>query len=145
MEQRMNMQQVLPGVYKKMMELEMAIGAAGIDKTILELVKIRASQMNGCAFCLNMHTQDARKLGETEQRIYVLPAWREAPFFNDEERAALALAEAVTRLDGHGVPDDVYDEATRQFGREGTAKLIMALVAINGWNRIAVSTRLMPV
>ncbi|GGH75333.1 carboxymuconolactone decarboxylase family protein [Saccharibacillus endophyticus] len=145
MEQRMNMQQVLPDVYKKMMELEMAIGAAGIDKTILELVKIRASQMNGCAFCLNMHTQDARKLGETEQRIYVLPAWREAPFFNDGERAALALAEAVTRLDGHGVPDDVYDEATRQFGREGTAKLIMALVAINGWNRIAVSTRLMPV
>ncbi|WP_037283316.1 carboxymuconolactone decarboxylase family protein [Saccharibacillus sacchari] len=145
MEQRMNMQQVLPDVYKKMMELEMEIKATGIDPTILELVKIRASQMNGCAFCLNMHTQDARKLGETEQRIYVLHAWREAPFFNDEERAALALAEAVTRLDGHGVPDGVYDEAIRQFGREGTAKLIMALVAINGWNRIAVSTRLMPV
>lgn len=145
MEQRMNMQQVLPGAYQKMLELEAAVVATGLDKTILELIKIRASQLNGCAFCLNMHTRDARKLGETEARIHVLPAWREAPFYSDEERAALALTESVTRLDGHGVPDDVYDEAIRRFGREGAAALIMALVAINGWNRIAISTRLMPV
>ncbi|GGN92589.1 carboxymuconolactone decarboxylase family protein [Saccharibacillus kuerlensis] len=145
MEQRMNMQQVLPNVYKKMMELEMAIAGANLNSTILELIKIRASQLNGCAFCLNMHTRDARKLGETEQRLHVLAAWRETPFFNDEERAALALTEAATRLDRHGVPDDVYDEAVRLFGQEGTAKLIMAIVVINGWNRIAVSTRLMPV
>jgi len=145
MEQRMNMQQVLPDAYKKMLELETAIAAVGINKTVMELVKIRASQLNGCAFCLNMHTQDARRLGESEARIYVLPAWREAPFYTNEERAALALTEAVTRLDGHGVPDDVYEEALRLFGQEGTAALIMALVAINGWNRIAVSTRLMPV
>ncbi|MEJ8306815.1 carboxymuconolactone decarboxylase family protein [Saccharibacillus sacchari] len=145
MEQRMNMQQVLPEVYGKMMEFEMSVKATGIDKTLLELIKIRASQMNGCAFCLNMHTRDARKLGESEQRIYMLSAWREAPFYNEEERAALALTEAVTRLDGHGVADDVYDEAVRLFGQEGTAKVMMAIVAINAWNRIAVSTRLMPV
>lgn len=141
----MNMQQVLPGAYQKMLELEAAVVATGLDKTILELVKIRASQLNGCAFCLNMHTRDARKLGETEARIHVLPAWREAPFYSDEERAALALTEAMTRLDAHGVPDEVYDSAIRHFGRDGTAALIMALVAINGWNRIAISTRLMPV
>jgi len=145
MEQRMNMQQVLPEVYGKMMELEMVVKATRIDPTILELVKIRASQMNGCAFCLNMHTRDARKLGESEQRMYLLSAWREAPLYSEEERAALALTEAVTRLDGHGVADDVYDEAVRLFGQEGTAKVIMAIVAINSWNRIAVSTRLMPV
>lgn len=145
MEQRMNMQQVLPEVYGKMMEFEMAVKATGINKKILELIKIRASQMNGCAFCLNMHTRDARKLGESEQRMYLLSAWREAPLYSEEERAALALTEAVTRLDGHGVADDVYDEAVRLFGREGTAKVIMAIVAINAWNRIAVSTRLMPV
>ncbi|OWA34723.1 alkylhydroperoxidase [Saccharibacillus sp. O16] len=144
MKQRMNMQQVLPDVYKKMLELEMTIASTGLNPTTLELIKIRASQINGCAFCLNMHTQDARKQGESEARIHVLPAWREAPFYSEEERAVLALTEAVTRLDGHGVPDEIYEQALRYYGQEGTAALIMALVAINGWNRIAISTRLMP-
>ncbi|WP_172252127.1 carboxymuconolactone decarboxylase family protein [Saccharibacillus deserti] len=145
MQQRMNMQQELPDLYGKMLELETAIAQTGLDKTIAELVKIRASQLNGCAFCLNMHTQDARRLGETEQRIHILPAWREAPFFSGEERAALALTEAVTRLEAHGVPDEIYEESIIRFGKSGTAALIMALVAINGWNRIAIATRLMPV
>ncbi|ASB91548.1 carboxymuconolactone decarboxylase family protein [Bacillus sonorensis] len=144
METRLIMEKVNPAGYSGMLELEKAQSAAGIDPILKELIKIRASQLNGCAFCLNMHTKDARKNGETEQRIYALSAWREAPFFTEKERAVLALTEAVTLISEEGLPDDVYQEVRKQFNEIETAELIMAVVTINGWNRIAVATRKMP-
>ncbi|MDX3800264.1 carboxymuconolactone decarboxylase family protein [Streptomyces sp. AK04-3B] len=117
---------------------------AKVEPEILELVRIRASQLNGCAFCLDMHTKDARAEGETEQRIYALNAWRETPFFSVRERAALALAEAVTLVhDGH-VPDAVYAEAAEVFDEAQLAALIWAATVINAYNRIAVATRMVP-
>ncbi|MGW2641399.1 carboxymuconolactone decarboxylase family protein [Streptomyces sp. NPDC001348] len=117
---------------------------AKVEPEILELVRIRASQINGCAFCLDMHTKDARAKGETEQRIYALNAWRETPFFNGRERAALALTEAVTLVhDGH-VPDAVYAEAAAVFDENQIAALIWAATVINAYNRIAIATRMIP-
>ena len=117
---------------------------AKVEPEILELVRIRASQLNGCAFCLDMHTKDARAEGETEQRLYALNAWRETPFFSERERAALALAEAVTLVhDGH-VPDAVYAEAAEVFDEAQLAALIWAATVINAYNRIAVATRMVP-
>jgi len=121
--------------------LERAVEASGLDRSLLELVKIRASQINGCAYCLDMHTKDARARGETEQRIHLLSAWREAPFYSDRERAALAWTEAVTRVADTGVPDAVYEATRRQFGEEELVALTWAVIAINGWNRLAVSSR----
>ena len=144
METRLIMEKVNPKGYGGMLELEKAQSASSIDPILKELIKIRASQLNGCAFCLNMHTKDARKIGETEQRLYALNAWREAPFFTDKERAVLALTEAVTLIADEGVPDDVYAEVRKHFSEIETAALIMAAVTINAWNRIAVSTRKMP-
>ncbi|MEK5099965.1 carboxymuconolactone decarboxylase family protein [Bacillus sp. FSL W8-0848] len=144
METRLIMEKVNPKGYAGMLELEKAQSASSIDPILKELIKIRASQLNGCAFCLNMHTKDARKIGETEQRLYALNAWREAPFFTDKERAVLALTEAVTLIADEGVPDDVYEEVRKHFSEIETAELIMAAVTINAWNRIAVSTRKMP-
>ena len=119
------------------------LARCGLEKGLLELVKIRASQINGCAYCIDMHTKDARAEGETEQRIYALSAWRETPFFTDRERAALAWAEAVTRV-GEGVPDPIYAEASRHFTEKELVDLTWAVVAINGWNRIAISFRAVP-
>ncbi|BBC38926.1 Alkyl hydroperoxide reductase AhpD [Streptomyces graminofaciens] len=117
---------------------------AKVEPEILELIRIRASQINGCAFCLDMHTKDARAAGETEQRIYALSAWRETPFFNARERAALALTEAVTLVhDGH-VPDEVYAQAAEVFDDEQVAALIWAATVINAYNRIAIATRMVP-
>jgi AhpD family alkylhydroperoxidase len=107
----------------------------------LELVKIRASYMNGCAYCIDMHTKDARAAGETEQRIYAVPVWRETPFFTPRERAALAWAEAVTDIGKAGVPDELYAEARREFTEAELVDLTMALVTINGWNRLAIPFR----
>ena len=121
-----------------------ALDKVDLDHRLRELVRIRASQLNGCAYCIDMHTKDARDLGESEQRIYALPAWREAPFFTDRERAALAFTESVTLLPEAGLPDDVYHEALEHFGEEQLGQLIMAIVVINSWNRIAVSTRIVP-
>ncbi len=133
-----------PEAYKAMRALEDYMAASGLDRKLYELVKIRASQINKCAFCINMHTRDARKLGETEQRIYALNAWEEGPFFTPRERAALALTEAVTLLADTNVPDEVYQEAAKHFDEHQLAQLIMAIVAINGWNRICVATRRQP-
>ncbi len=133
-----------PEAYKAMRALEDYMAASGLDRKLYELVKIRASQINKCAFCINMHTRDARKLGETEQRIYALNAWEEGPFFTPQERAALALTEAVTLLADTNVPDEVYLEAAKHFDEHQLAQLIMAIVAINGWNRICVATRRQP-
>jgi len=115
--------------------------AARVERPLHELVKIRASQINGCAYCIDMHTKDARLAGETEQRIYALNAWRETPFFNDRERAALEWTEAVTRLADTHVPDDVHERVSRHFNEDELVTLTFAIVVINSWNRLAVSFR----
>jgi AhpD family alkylhydroperoxidase len=114
---------------------------AGLEPRLFELVKIRASQMNGCAYCLDMHTKDARLAGETEQRIYALNAWRETPFFTDRERAALEWTEAVTRVGDTHVPDEIYARVAAQFSESELVALTFGVVVINGWNRLAVSFR----
>jgi AhpD family alkylhydroperoxidase len=114
---------------------------ASLDRPLFELVKIRASQMNGCAYCIDMHTKDARLAGETEQRIYALNAWRETPFFTDRERAALEWTEAVTRVGDTHVPDEIYERVAAQFDEAELVALTFAVVVINGWNRLAVSFR----
>jgi AhpD family alkylhydroperoxidase len=119
------------------------LAGCGLEHALLELVKIRASQINGCAFCIDMHTKDARGAGETEQRIYALNAWRETPFFTERERAALAWAEAVTRIGG-GVSDDLYAQARQQFSEKELVDLTWAVAAINAWNRVAISFRSVP-
>ena len=143
MEERLNYAKLTPEATKAMYSLGAYLARCGLEKGLLELVKIRVSQINGCAFCLDMHTKDARAEGETEQRIYALNAWRETPFFTDRERAALAWAEAVTRI-GDGVHDPLYQEASRHFTEKELADLTWAVVAINGWNRIAISFRAVP-
>lgn len=144
MEPRMEIGKVETAAYEAMLGLEKYIRSSGLDKKTNELIKIRASQINGCAFCIDMHTKDARKLGETEQRIYALNAWRETPFFTPEERAVLALTEEVTLVSKNHVPDDVYEEAKRYYNDQQLAQIIMAIVTINSWNRIAISTRMVP-
>lgn len=144
MEQRMDLAGEIPAAYKAMMGLEAFVQSTGMEKSLLELIKIRASQINGCAFCIDMHTKDARKAGESEQRIYMLNAWREAPFYSNEERAVLALTESVTLVTQGHVPDDVYSEAERHFDTKRLGEIIMAIVTINAWNRIAITTRMMP-
>jgi len=124
-----------------LLKLSHTIEASGLERSLLELVKIRASQINGCAYCLDMHTKDARALGETEQRIYALNAWRETPFFTPRERAALAWTDAVTRVADTHVPDDVYDEVRAHFSEEEWLALTFEVVVINAWNRLAISSR----
>lgn len=139
--QRLNMRQIAPELYNAMLGLENSVQQSGLDKTHLELIKIRSSQINSCAFCINMHTRDAYKNGETGQRIYLLDAWRETGLYTPQERAILALTEAVTLIRG-GVADQTYAEAVTLLGEAYTAQVIMAAVTINAWNRIAVSTLL---
>ena len=129
------------GVLKAMNGLEAPLQNSGLEPKLRELIKIRTSQINGCAFCLDMHTKDARAQGETEQRIYALNAWRETPFFNDRERAALEWTEHLTLIAGHDVPDDLYARVRAQFSEDETAKLTLAVVQINGWNRLVKSFR----
>jgi AhpD family alkylhydroperoxidase len=147
-QQRVALKKLTPEVSAAMRELNAAAGAAaqaaGVEAPLLELVRIRASQINGCAFCLDMHTRDARTGGESEQRIYTLNAWRETPFFSDRERAALALTEAVTLVHDGRVPDGVYREATAVFSDAEVAALIWAATVINAYNRIAIATRMAP-
>jgi AhpD family alkylhydroperoxidase len=130
-----------PEGIKAMWGLENYVRHCGLEHSLLELVKTRASQINGCAFCLDMHTKDARVQGETEQRLYTLPAWHETPFFTDRERAALAWTEAVTRIADTHVPEDVYQLARKHSSEKELVDLTLALVAINGWNRLAISFR----
>jgi len=143
MEARLNAFQVTPEPYRLMVSMEKYLHGCGLPLPLLELVKTRASQINHCAFCLDMHTKDARAGGETEQRLYALNAWREAPFFTDQERAALAWTEAVTHI-AEGVPDDVYEEARRHFSEKELVDLTWAVGTINLWNRIAISFRAVP-
>lgn len=144
MSPRIDYAKIAPEAVKAMWGVEKYVHDGLIEPSVLELVKFRASQINGCAFCIDMHTKDARASGETEQRLYALTAWRETPFFTQRERAALAWTEAVTQIaDGH-VPDDVYDFARASFNELELIDLTMAIVAINGWNRLAISFRKVP-
>jgi AhpD family alkylhydroperoxidase len=131
----------LPDGIEAMMELEKVVRASTLEPLLLELVRQRASQINGCAYCLDMHWKDARAIGEDEQRLHLVAAWREAPFFTSRERAALAWTEALTLLPKTGAPDDVYETMAREFGPAEQVALTLAIVAINGWNRLAVGFR----
>ena len=134
-----------PDALKPLFALSEYIRNSGIEHNLIELVQMRASQLNGCGYCLDMHSKDARAAGETEQRLYLLQVWREAPFYSARERAALAWCEAVTRLDPiHGVPDEVYEEARAQFSEEELIDLNMVVISINSWNRIAIPSRAEP-
>lgn len=144
MESRLDYGKVAAGAREAMYAVEKYARQSGLESKLLELVKLRASQINGCAYCVDMHTKDARLLGETEQRLYAVVAWREAPFFTDRERAALAWTEAVTLVAQSGVPDDVYQFARAYFNERELVDLTMTIVAINGWNRLAISFRTVP-
>lgn len=145
MEARMDVYKLVPGSLKAMLDLQNFINGISLDKTMTELIKIRASQINGCVFCLNMHTKDARKMGETEQRIYALSAWEEAPYYTDKERAALALTEAITLISTTHVPDDVYNAALEVLTPEEVAQITLEVVIINAWNRLSVTARTQPI
>jgi len=129
------------GLGQAMLALQHQVETSGLEHSLMELVKIRTSQINGCAYCLDMHTKDARALGETEQRIYTLNAWRETPFFTDRERAALEWAEALARVSADQVPDSVYNAVAPHFTEQELVALTFASVAINGWNRLAIAFR----
>ncbi len=144
MKERLNYSKVSPNALKAMLELEKYVTTSGIEVTLYELVKTRASQINGCAYCLDMHTKDARKAGETEQRLYALSAWRETPFFSERERAALEWTEALTVISENDVPDSLYDSVHKYFDEKEMVALSMAIVAINGWNRLAIGFRMVP-
>ena len=141
MTQRLIAPRVAPEAYRAMSGLQQFVASSGIEHALLHLVYLRASYINGCAYCVDMHTKDARAAGETEQRLYAVPVWRETPFFTPRERAALAYAEAVTRIGDAGVPDDVYAEAREHFDDAALVALTMAIITINGWNRLSVSFR----
>jgi len=130
-----------PGAMAAMRGLQDYVNKCGLEASLLELVKTRASQINGCAFCIHMHTRDARARGESEERLYLLDAWRESPLYSDRERAALAWTESLTLVAETRVPDEVYDEARRHFSEKELTDLTLAVVAINGWNRIMVASR----
>lgn len=138
---RIDYRKALPEALEAMVGLERVVRESALEAELLELVKMRASQLNGCAYCLDMHSKDARARGESEQRLHVLTAWREAPFYNERERAALAWCEALTLLPQTGAPDDVYAELARVFTEHEIVALTLAIVAINGWNRFAVGLR----
>lgn len=139
---RINLLQDAPAAYQAMRGLETYLQGTQLSKTEIELIKLRASQLNACAYCLNMHTRDALKNGETMQRISVLPAWRESQLFTPSERALLDLTESVTLIHQGGVSDAVYQEAENQFGAEKLAQIIMGIVTINAWNRIAITSQI---
>lgn len=144
MKARLNYSEVAPEALKAMHGLEKYVHGSGLERSLYELVKIRASQINGCAYCIDMHTKDARKAGETEQRLYALSAWRETPFYSPRERAALAWTESLTLISENEVPDSIYESVREQFDEKEIVALSMAIVAINGWNRLAIGFRTVP-
>jgi AhpD family alkylhydroperoxidase len=135
---RIDFKKVSPAAFRAQLGLEEFVHESGLEPKLLELVKIRASQLNRCAYCIDMHTKDARAAGETEQRIYLLSAWEEAPFYSERERAALEWTETLTLLAERGVPDEVFERVRKHFTEEEVVNLTMAIVAINGWNRLEV-------
>ena len=138
---RISLAKLAPDSYKAMIRLDNSLK---LDRGLRDLVFLRASQINGCAYCVDSHSSDLRKGGETERRVYAVAAWRESPFFSDRERAAFAVCEAITLLPDDGLPDDVYEAAREQFDDEELAQLIFACVVINAWNRVAVPTHMVP-
>jgi len=144
MQPRLDYAKAAPGALRAMLALGKYTETCGLERSLLELLKTRASQMNGCAYCIDMHTQDARANGETEQRLYALNAWRETPFFTERERAALAWTEAITRISEGHAPDYVFEQARAHFIEEELVNLTLAIIAINGWNRLAIGFRSVP-
>jgi len=144
MNSRLDLAKVAPAAGRAMFALEQYVRESGLETSLLQLVRMRASQMNGCAYCLDMHSKDARAEGETEQRLYALNAWRETPFFTDRERAALEWTETVTDISHGHAPDDVYDRVRQQFSEIELVGLTMAVISINGWNRLAIPFRAVP-
>jgi AhpD family alkylhydroperoxidase len=144
MNARINLMNVNPGILHAMLGLEKQVSKGGLNSKLLDLVRMRASQINGCAYCLDMHSKDARAAGETEQRLYGLNAWRETPYYSPRERAALEWTEALTLVTEGHVPDEVYDRVRQEFSEDELAHLSLAIVAINGWNRLNVAARTVP-
>src|SRR5689334_15492430 len=141
MPSRIDFPKTAPGAYMAMRGLEAYVRQSGLEPGLLELVKIRASQLNGCAYCIDMHTKDARAHGETEQRLYALSAWRETPFFTDRERAALEWAEHLTLIASKGISDELFARVHEHFSEEEMMHLTLAVVQINSWNRLAITAR----
>lgn len=144
MEDRLDYYKTDPAAIKGMLQLEKYVVGSGLETSLYELVKLRASQINGCAYCIDMHSKDARKAGETEQRLYALSAWRETSFYSERERAALAWTEAMTLVSENVISDSLYASVAKQFNEKEHLALTMAIVAINGWNRLAIGFRVEP-
>ncbi len=144
MTERIQLEQVEPAAYKAMLGLEQYLAQSGLDKKLLSLIKVRASQINKCAFCIDLHTKEARKAGETEQRLYALSAWQETPFFTPQERAALTLTEAVTLIAENPLSDELYNLVSGYFSDQEVVQILMAICTINAWNRIAITTKKIP-
>jgi AhpD family alkylhydroperoxidase len=144
MEARFNFMNAAPGAYAAMLELDKYLHECGLEQPLLHLIKLRASQINGCAYCLDMHWKDLRAIGEKEQRMYSLDAWRECPYYTERERAALAWTEALTLITNGHAPDAVYEEVRAQFSEKEICDLSLAVAAINAWNRLAISSRTVP-
>ena len=144
MQSRIEYIEVALGAMKTLFGLEKYLAECGLESSLIDLIKLRASQINGCAYCIDMHTKDARSRGESEQRLYELDAWRETPFYTERARAALAWTEAVTLIAVEHVPDEIYKQAREKFTEQELVNLTLALVAINGWNRFAISFRTVP-
>jgi AhpD family alkylhydroperoxidase len=144
MEPRFDYAKVAPGAYRAMIGLEHYLHESGLEESLLHLIKLRTSQINGCAYCLDMHWKDLKAIGEPDHRLYELDAWEEAPFYSERERAALAWTEAVTKVAETHVPDDLYDNVRKQFDEKELADLTFAIAAINAWNRLAISSRAVP-
>jgi AhpD family alkylhydroperoxidase len=144
MQPRIEYSKAAPGAVKAMLDLEKYVRQSGLETPLLELVRLRASQINGCAYCLDMHTKDARAEGETEQRLYTLSAWRETPFFSERERAALEWTEAVTEIGKDHVPDEIFERTRQHFSEGELTNLTVAVIAINAWNRLAIAFRAVP-
>jgi len=139
--QRLDYQAIAPGGVEALLGLEKYVRQSGLEDNLLDLVKARASQINGCAYCLDMHTKDARAIGESEQRLFLLPVWRDAPCYTDRERAALAWTEQITKISQTDIPDELYAEVRRYFSEKELVDLTFAIISINAWNRLAISTR----
>ena len=144
MEARFNYAKAAPGVYKAMLGLDQYLEDCGLEESLLHLIRLRASQINGCAYCLDMHWKDLRTSGEQEQRLYSLEAWRECPYYTERERAALAWTEAVTLITAGHVPDAVYEEAHAHFSEKELSDLTLAVTVINTWNRLSIAARTVP-
>ena len=142
MEPRLNLQALESDAFQAMLGVEKYLSGISLDKLLIDLIKIRASQLNGCAYCIQMHTEDARSLGETEQRLYALSAWKESPLFSDQERAVLALTDEVTQISKEAVTEQTYQHCQQYLSDHEIAQCIMQIVQINSWNRIALATKM---